>query len=245
MDMSEQRTAPRNIGLDLLKWLAIIAMVADHLRFIWPAAHWLFVVGRLAFPWFCLAIAANLARNTPGHAYTAANARYVQGLVVFALLSEWPYRWLNGPSPTLNVMPTLALGLLVAWGLHHRTRSSGLVTLATVAAAALLSEWLMYGLPGVLLPGAFLLAMRYRSLTWLLPAVLALAANLTNLWLREHPLQLIALMALGTAFVSAPLGLALLRLEVRQHLWRVGRWGYWFYPLHLALIKVASGIGYT
>ncbi|CAM3899673.1 TraX protein [compost metagenome] len=245
MDMSEQRTAPRDSGLDLLKWLAIITMVADHLRFVWPAEHWLFVVGRLAFPWFCLAIAANVARSMPGQVFSAGNVRYVRGLVVFALLSEWPYRWLNGPSPTLNVMPTLALGLLIAWGLHHRTRAAGLLALATAVAATLASGRLMYGVPGVLLPGAFLLAMRYRSVAWLLPALLALAANLTDLWLREHPLHAIALMALGTAFISAPLGLIVVRLKWQGNLWRVGRWGYGFYPLHLALIKLIAGIDYT
>lgn len=243
--MAEQLGAKRDIGLDLLKWLAIISMIADHLRFIWPAEHWLFVVGRLAFPWFCLAIAANVARSVAGQAFTAANARYLQGLVIFALLSEWPYRWLNGPSPTLNIMPTLALGLLVAWGLHHRTRAAGLMALATAVTAGLASDRLMYGLAGVLLPGAFVLALRYRSLAWLLPAGLAVAANMTNLWLRDHPLQAISLMALSAAWLSAPVGLALLRLQVQRQVWRVGRWGYWFYPLHLLLIKLITIIDYT
>ncbi|SDQ72294.1 TraX protein [Pseudomonas sp. UC 17F4] len=244
--MSEQRGAQRHISLDLLKWLAIISMIADHLRFIWPAEHWLFVVGRLAFPWFCLAIAANVARAPPGQAFTAGTARYLQGLVIFAVLSQWPYRWLNGPSPTLNIMPTLALGLLIAWGLHHhRRRSSVWVALAIAVVATLAADGLMYGLAGVLLPAAFLLALRLGPLAWLLPAGLAVAANLSNLWLRAHPLQAISVMALGAALLSAPLGLGLLRLQLQRQVWRVGRWGYWFYPLHLLLIKLITIIDYT
>jgi len=52
-------------------------------------------------------------------------------------------------------------------------------------------------------------------------------------------------MALGTAFISAPLGLIVVRLKWQGNLWRVGRWGYGFYPLHLALIKLIAGIDYT
>ncbi len=52
----------RLAGLDLVKWTAMLAMVADHLRFLWPDADGLFVIGRLAFPLFCLAIAVNVGR---------------------------------------------------------------------------------------------------------------------------------------------------------------------------------------
>ena len=52
----------RSAGLDLVKWTAMLTMVADHLRFIWPEAEGLFVLGRLAFPLFCLAIAVNVGR---------------------------------------------------------------------------------------------------------------------------------------------------------------------------------------
>ncbi|MGA4815839.1 TraX family protein [Pseudomonas aeruginosa] len=39
-------------------------MVIDHLRYLWPeATAWLFVVGRFAFPLFCLGIAANVSRS--------------------------------------------------------------------------------------------------------------------------------------------------------------------------------------
>ncbi|QBF26872.1 conjugal transfer protein TraX [Pseudomonas tructae] len=235
--MAAQRTAHREIALDLLKWLAIISMVADHLRFLWPEQVWLFMVGRLAFPWFCLAIAANVARSLPGQVYTRANARYLIGLLVFSLISEPPYRWLNVDSPTLSVMPTLTLGLLVAWGVHHRRPVMGLLALLALVVGAGAAKWLMYGVPGVLLPAAFVLALRLRGVAWLLPGVTAAMANLTDLWLAQHSLHPLALLALGVAFCSAGLGLAMLRLGWRQHIWPIGRWGYAFYPLHLALIK--------
>ena len=57
----------RDGALDLLKWLALLSMVLDHLRYVGLNLDGLYVPGRLAFPLFCLAIAANLhrARNSP------------------------------------------------------------------------------------------------------------------------------------------------------------------------------------
>lgn len=145
----------RDAGLDLVKWLAMLSMLLDHLRYLWPDAYGLFVVGRLAFPLFCLGIAANVARSRPGELFSEGNARYLGWLMAFSLLSELPYRLLSPESATLNVMPTLLLGLMVAWGVHHGERTNLLLAAATVLIATLLHQQLMYGVLGVLLPAAF------------------------------------------------------------------------------------------
>ena len=75
-------------------------MVVDHLRFLWPQAYGLFVVGRLAFPLFCLAIAVNVGRSRPGTLFSSGNARYLCWMCAFAVLSELPYRWLDTGSAT-------------------------------------------------------------------------------------------------------------------------------------------------
>ncbi|MEE1926332.1 TraX family protein [Pseudomonas sp. 148P] len=222
----------RSASLDLLKWLAIVSMVGDHLRYLWVDQDWLFITGRLAFPWFCLAIAANVARTS------RIKRHYLYGFLMFSVVSELAYRWLDNGSSTLNVMPTLALGLLVAWGVHLRTRAASLLALVAVIVATAASPWLMYGLPGVLLPAALLVALRDGRLLWL-AGLLAVAGNLTNNWLLQHPLQPVSLLVMFTAFVSVPLGLGLLRRKEPARIPPVGRWGWWFYPLHLALIKLA------
>ena len=61
--------AERDHALDWIKWLALVAMVLDHIWFILPAewqdpGYGLRVAGRLAFPLFCLAIAANMTMIT-------------------------------------------------------------------------------------------------------------------------------------------------------------------------------------
>ncbi|MFQ6573922.1 TraX family protein [Pseudomonas sp. UM16] len=230
----------RSAGLDLLKWLAMATMVADHLRFIWPTAEWLFIIGRLAFPLFCLAIAANVARSAPGQMFTAANGRYLGWMLAFSVLSEWPYHVLDVGTGTLNILPTLTLGLLVAWGVHHHLRAMRWVALGTLLVALLASDVLMYGWPGVLLPSAFLLALHGGRGTWLVPGFVAALANLTNHWLRTNVFEPITLMTAAAAVVAAPLGMGVLRGHYAWRVWRVGRWGYLFYPLHLLLIKLLS-----
>ena len=227
----------RSAGLDLVKWTAMLTMVADHLRFLWPDADGLFVLGRLAFPLFCLAIAVNVGRGRAEALYTRGNLRYVVLMLVFAGLSEPVYRWLDSGSPTFSVMPTLVLGLLVAWGVHHSLRSARVIGLASLLAGWLFSEQLMYGLAGVMLPGAWLMARSKGGAAWLLPCLLAMGGNLTNSWLREHLLAPITVLTLIAAALAIPVGLLLLRHDD----WRVpavGRWGYLFYPVHLLVIKV-------
>ncbi|MEG8202885.1 TraX family protein [Pseudomonas sp. 5FOS] len=229
----------RSAGLDLVKWTAMLTMVADHLRFLWPDADGLFVLGRLAFPLFCLAIAVNVGRGRAEALYTRGNLRYVVLMLVFAGLSEPVYRWLDSGSPTFSVMPTLVLGLLVAWGVYHSLRSARVIGLASLLAGWLFSEQLMYGLAGVMLPGAWLMARSKGGAAWLLPCLLAMGGNLTNSWLREHLLAPITVLTLMAAASAIPLGWSLLRHEG----WRVpavGRWGYLFYPVHLLVIKGLS-----
>lgn len=226
----------RSAGLDLIKWLAMASMVIDHLRFFWPTAEWLFVIGRFAFPLFCLGIAANVARSEVGQVFTGANGRYLGWMLVFCVVSEWPYHALDVGTRTFSIMPTLTLGLLLAWGVHHhRWVALGVLVVALVA-----SDVLMYGWPGVMLPSAFLLALRGGRGTWGVPGFVAVTANLTNLWLQVHAAEPVTLMSLTAAFLSAPLGMAVLRGTYTFHVWRVGRWGYWFYPLHLVLIKLLT-----
>jgi hypothetical protein len=225
-----------------VKWVAILSMLGDHLRYLWPNADGLFVLGRLAFPLFCLAIAANVGRSLPGSFATSGNARYLGWLLVFSVLSEAPYRWLDNGSTTLNVIPTLTLGLLVAWGVQHPQPLARAGALLSVLLATLFSAQLMYGLPGVLLPAAWLLASRWGGGGWLLPCLLAVAGNFTNSWLREHPLAPMAVQVAASAALAVPLGAWLLRREAWR-IWPVGRWGYAFYPLHLLAIKGLQALG--
>ncbi|TNB81412.1 conjugal transfer protein TraX [Pseudomonas sp. Fig-3] len=233
----------RDTNLDLIKWLAMLTMLLDHLRYVWPDTEWLFIVGRLAFPLFCLGIAANVARSQSGALYTDDNVRYLGWMAAFAVISELPYRLLSSDSSTINVMPTLMLGLLIAWGAHHRGRDGFVLALTGMAVAVLIQERLMYGVFGALLPAALLLAIQRTGLVWLLPAALCLLANSRNRWLAEWELQPFTVLILLAAFAAPLLGLWLLRRPSHFRIWPVKRWGYWFYPGHLAALHLIRSLG--
>jgi hypothetical protein len=232
---------PRVAGLDLVKWVAVVTMLGDHLRYLWPSLHGLAVTGRLAFPLFCLAIAWHVGRTATGSFRTARNGRYLAWMVVFSLVSEPAYRWLDNGSTTLNVMPTLTLGLLVAYGVQVRDPLARIGAGVALLVALLASPVLMYGLPGVLLPAGWLVALRFGGLNAAVPAALAVAGNLTNDWLLAHALTPWGMMVVGAAACSVPVGLGLLR-QPGIRVWPVGRWAYGFYPAHLVAIRLLQGM---
>jgi len=231
----------RDAALDLLKWLAMASMLLDHLRFVWPALGWLYPFGRLAFPFFCLAIAANLARSRaapePRRLW-----RYLGALLLFALLAEAPYRLLVGEASTLNVLPTLALGLLIAQALRHPRRLGVLLAVAALALAIAGNRWLMFGAAGALLPAACLLVLRQPLWCAALPGLVCLAANWwPPLFVEAAALQPFALLALGTCLVAPALGLRVLRSVPGFAVAPMTRWGYLLYPGHfLALAAIRA-----
>lgn len=232
-------SAGRDAALDLVKWMAMATMLLDHLRYLNDAWSGTYVPGRLAFPLFCLAIAANVARDRHGPFPRAAHGRYLGWLLLFALLSEWPYRAYTGFTHPSNVMPALALGLLVAWGAHYRTFFSLLGAAFAVALAGVLGgDHVMYGLPGTLLPAAFLLALRGPLIAWSVPMLLAFLPNFLEMRdggvLACEPWPVLVL---STAGLAPAFGLWLLGRRPDFPMPPVTRgWGYGFYPGHLTLL---------
>jgi len=78
----------RNHWFDWLKLFAALAMVADHLRFVFLDSSWLFVPGRIAFPLFAFVAVQNFrsSRRIP----------YMGRLLFFAIISEIPFHLLTG-----------------------------------------------------------------------------------------------------------------------------------------------------
>ncbi len=231
--------AKRESSLDMVKWLAMATMLVDHLRYLNEAWSGLYIPGRLAFPLFCLAIAANVARDRDERFPRLGHVRYLGWLLLFALLSEGPYRLYTGFIHPSNVLPTLALGLVVAWGVRYRTPPSLLAALGAAGLAAFLGgERVMYGVCGTLLPAAFLLALhgpwRGRRRAWIAPTLLAVLPHAldmrqTGMWL-WHPYPLLVL---GVAGAAPAFGLWLLSRHPTFSVPPVTRWGYGFYPGHL------------
>ncbi|WP_420234795.1 TraX family protein [Pseudomonas sp. ABY48] len=229
----------RDGALDLLKWLALLSMVLDHLRYVGFSVDWLYVPGRLAFPWFCLAMAANLARNGA----RASPSRYLGWLLLFSAVSEIAYRLFFSAPATLNVMPTLVLGLLVARGWQASSLEARSLAAGALLLAALFSSRLMFGFFGVLLPLAMLLVFRRPWYFALLPGLVCVAANQWRVlygaaWLGDG----VALWGLVACLIAPWLGLMLLRQAGRFHPPAMRRWAYGLYPAHFLLLLAVRHI---
>jgi hypothetical protein len=95
-------------GRELLKWIAIITMTADHVGVIlYPEFEVLRFIGRLSFPLFAYLLMLGME--------TTRNIRnYFIRLFVFALISQVPFFLAigYGPFDSLNIFFTLSAGLL-------------------------------------------------------------------------------------------------------------------------------------
>ncbi|MHC8388882.1 TraX family protein [Pseudomonas sp. MDT2-39-1] len=228
----------RDGALDLLKWLALLSMVLDHLRYVGYSVDILYVPGRLAFPWFCLAMAANLAR--PRAVTTDGQGRYLGWLLLFSTISEIPYRMYIPDPNTLNVLPSLALGLLVARGWQQETLQSRLLAVGALTLAALFPERLMFGFFGVLLPLVMLLVIKRPWYFSLLPGLVCLAANQWEvLYYSARFGNSAAIFGIATCLMAPMVGLLLLRHAGRlKPPPPMRRWAYALYPAHFLLLLV-------
>lgn len=223
----------RDGALDLLKWLALLSMVLDHLRYVGWNLDFLYVPGRLAFPWFCLAIAANVQR-AKSNSVAKGQWRYLGWLLVFSAISEVPYRLFMVDGQTLNVLPTLALGLLVARGWQRHTVFDRGLALIALVLAVVFSNRLMFGVFGVLLALAMLLVFRRAWAFSLLPGLVCLAANQWQVLLASG--TLVAVAGLLACLLAPLAGLVLLRHAGPISPPAMGRWAYAWYPLHFLVL---------
>ena len=239
MTETKSMTAPaRDRALDLLKWLAMLSMAMDHLRYVGWHANWLYVPGRLAFPWFCLAIAVNVVRTGRRDIDSAIKWKYLTWLAVFSVIAELPYRiYMAGEVTTLNVLPTLALGLLVAQGGLSRSWPARVLGIAALAIGVLFGPQLMFGMYGVLLPLAFVLVLRTSLWLAIVPGIVCLLSNewpkIIDGMLWGDPISIGALVA---CLLAPLLGLAILHWRPAFDVWPMRRWAYLIYPVHFLLL---------
>ncbi|TFY95734.1 conjugal transfer protein TraX [Pseudomonas nabeulensis] len=226
----------RDGALDLLKWLALLCMVLDHLRYVGLSLDGLYVPGRLAFPWFCLAIAANVHRVK----IASVSGRYLGWLLLFSVISEVPYRMFIEDADTLNVLPTLALGMLVARGWQQKALFDRGLALIALVIAAVFSTHLMFGFFGVLLPLAMLLVFRRPWYFSVLPGVVCVAANQWQILLNSG--SLVAIAGLAACLIAPLAGLVLLRHAKNVSPPAMRRWAYTLYPLHFLLLLIVRKI---
>ncbi len=198
------------------------------------------IVGRLAYPLFCLAIAANVCRQPVGH---LGGLNYLGGIFFFALISQQPYsRFFEGNH--LNILFTLGLGLVITQAIHHLKPTLIAAGITALAIAVVYRPILSFGLCGALLPAALLAALQARVIetrivTWSTAALIAVLANTGAGIMLLPDLPARALASISAAALAPLLGLALLQFRLRS-IRPVGTWMYPIYPIHMLLLNSLS-----
>ena len=183
-----------------IKIIAISAMVIDHIGlFFFPNLILLRVIGRLAFPLFAFLIAN-------GAYHTHDINKYMQRIIIFALISQVPFTLANNQINTpfyLNVLFTLSLGLF-AIKIIRRTENKR-VWIVAVIACSLLASILNtdYGAGGVLsvislylfFKNIRLMVLAQTMILILLPTIAILFQSFFHLW--HAPFALYYFDALG------------------------------------------------
>lgn len=243
----------RYASVDLLKNIAIITMVVDHLKHIFSQYTLEFTsIGRVAFILFSLIMAFNMNNIFSNKKYNSL-FRYFIMLVVFCFISEYPYQLMSGDTSlgTLNIMVTLLLSLV---GISCIESSSYrgfnvVLTIVFLYLCLYIDSKIEYGVLGVCLTMFFYMMFKTNnSHLKVLFAVLAslfsflcnaqyyygfiLENGFFNIWVISMMFGAL-LGSIGGILISLNL-LDLNNLKVKP----VGSWAWWFYPIHLLIIAV-------
>ncbi|TXN61968.1 TraX family protein [Methylobacterium sp. WL6] len=223
--------------LDAIKGAAAVLMVSDHVDTILLDGHAvaLWRLGRIAFPLFCVVSVLHILRGAdPGRYGLALLALAVPTQAIYA--AAFPFGTTEG-----SILFTLAAGIAFATTLErgrpplrHAALALGLAVV--FLAPALAKTAVDFGLAGILLPAAILLALREPRAygAWLVAAIVGLN------WHGWHPrgeaASLSALADAATIGVGVPLVLlAALRLRGRPRFLPPYALQA-FYPGHLAVL---------
>ena len=209
------------IDRSVLKWIAVLTMVIDHVgAILFPDQIWMRVIGRVAFPIYAYCLAE-------GFRYTSDYRRYLGRLALFAILSEIPFDLAFYGVPFSfahqNVFFTLTLGLILLWVLE-RCREQLLLCAGAFAVLCFLAQALHmdYRAGGLLMVFAFYLA-RQGTSPWIGWGIFVFI----NLFGYAGGVQWAAILAL------LPIGLYSGKAGKKKQ-----RFFYWIYPLHLLLLWV-------
>lgn len=219
----------KGIPQEMLKIIACVTMLLDHIGATMVQGNTLRIIGRIAFPIYCFLIAE-------GAYYTKSPIKYLLRLSVGLVLSELPFDLAFRLKPTWeyqNVMVTLLVGFLVVEVIQNSKRD--ITKLLAVCAGFAFAEWgnTDYGGYGVLLVVLF---SQTREKLWLQTIMVAMFAwmmdsfRITVLGIKI-PIEMFAVLAMiPIGFYSGK------KVSSNKAL----QWAFYlFYPLHLTALIFA------
>jgi hypothetical protein len=215
-----------DFGRELLKIIAIVTMVSDHIgRILYPDLLLLQIIGRLSFPLFAYLVVLGVES-------TKKPRKYMATLLSFAVIAQFPYFLAFGIQPfdRLNILFSL---LLCAVTIYFYNKRSPLALVSLLLSIILMTEGSYYV---VLTAVGMKLLMDKPKIG----ALALVALNLQFLFIPdfESQIQILSLLAIPLIFLHIKGWLKKEILIPENSLAYSTRkyFFYVFYPLHLALL---------
>jgi hypothetical protein len=220
-----------DFGRELLKIIAIVTMVIDHVgHILYPDLLFLQMIGRLAFPIFAYLIVLGVES-------TKKPVKYMITLLIFAIISQVPYYLAFDIQPfeRLNILFSLLLSAITIY--YYNKRSS-------IAFVPVLLS-LVFPVEGSYYVVITAVGMKLLKDNWKLGALLLVALNLQFPFLTSDiysQIQILALLAVPLIFLHIKNKLTKEIIIPENSLAYLARkyFFYVFYPLHLAIIFFIS-----
>ena len=211
-----------DFGRELLKVIAIVTMVLDHIYVIlYPDLLFLHIVGRLAFPLFAYLIVLGIES-------TEKPRKYMITLLAFALISQVPYflAFEIQPFERLNILFTLFLSAVTLYFYNKKSPLAFIPLLLSI----------IFPMEGTYYVVLMVVGMKLLKETPKLGIIALFAVNLQFLIIPD--VQILSLFAVPLVFLHVKGWLkkeilipeSSLSYSLRKYLF------YLFYPLHLALL---------
>ena len=208
---------------NLLKLIACITMFIDHTGFLYfPQKPLLRIIGRIAFPIFAYQVAV-------GFWHTSDHKRYLKRLLIFAIISQYPFYLMTGDGE-LNVIATFFFAALC---LYFFKKSWYILTIIPLGISYFVP--MDYGLYGVLAVLTFYYFYKKPILQLVGFSVLTIIFSNLNGW----QIQLYSVLSVVL--------ILLVRIIPVNFEFKLNKYFfYWFYPVHmLFLVFVGKLLGYS
>jgi hypothetical protein len=220
-----------DFGRELLKIIAIVTMVIDHVgHILYPDLLFLQIIGRLAFPLFAYLIVLGVES-------TKKPVKYMVTLLVFAIISQVPYylAFDTQPFDRLNILFSLLLCAITIY--YYNKRSA-------IAFVPLLLS-IVFPVEGSYYVVVTAIGMKLLKDNWKLGTLLLIALNIQFPFITSDiysQIQILALLAVPLIFLHIKDKLTKEIIIPENSLAYLARkyFFYIFYPLHLTLLFLIS-----
>ena len=246
---------------DMLKLVAVFTMLLDHAasgileyylqyvplnNVVWELLYRinsdLRVIGRIAFPLFCFLL-------IHGFMHTHSRLKYVENLLLFALLSELPFDFLFYDGIDFahqNVFLTLLIGLLMIWALEAVNQTNIKMILKCAASLPVIAAGIKmsmvlntdYAWTGVLLILGLYLFRKKKGLQCTIPFVVFFIARVfRNVELGYYSFGIQVIRETFKLYWSIVISaFMILRCNEKRYIRKGKYFFYAFYPVHISIL---------